>query len=86
MVNKNRTPGFYWVRYKEWIVAEWDGNNWTVTHNIANYDDNDWAEIDERTLQKKNTVTAIFPGIGKVEISKERAEQIKRLQKIIGER
>lgn len=31
----------------------------------------------------KNTVTAIFPGIGKIEISKERAEQIKRLQKIM---
>lgn len=34
---------------------------------------------------KKNTVTAIFPGIGKVEISKERAAQILRLQKIIRE-
>jgi len=32
---------------------------------------------------KKTTVTAHFPGIGKVEISKERAKQIKRLQKII---
>ena len=36
---------------------------------------------------KKETVTAWFPGgIGTVEISKERAEQIKRLQKIIKER
>lgn len=35
---------------------------------------------------KKQTVTAIFPGIGKVEISKERASQILRLQKIIRER
>lgn len=34
---------------------------------------------------KKQTVTAIFPGIGKVEISKERADQIRRLQKIIRE-
>lgn len=33
----------------------------------------------------KKTVTAIFPGIGKVEISIERAQQIKRLQKIIRE-
>lgn len=33
--------------------------------------------------EKIETVTAFFPGIGKVEISKERAEQIKRLQKII---
>ena len=32
---------------------------------------------------KKLTITATFPGIGKVEISKERAEQILRLQKII---
>lgn len=34
---------------------------------------------------KKQTVTAIFPGIGPVEISKERADQIRRLQKIIRE-
>lgn len=35
-------------------------------------------------VNAKNTVTAIFPGgIGKVEISRERAEQIVRLQKII---
>lgn len=46
----NRKPGFYWVRYKEWIVAEWDGTNWTVTHNCANYDDNDWVEINECAL------------------------------------
>lgn len=32
---------------------------------------------------EKQTVTAFFPGIGKVEISKERAEQIRNLQKII---
>jgi hypothetical protein len=36
-------------------------------------------------MKAKETVTAIFPGIGKVEISKERAEQIKRLQKLIRE-
>jgi len=37
--------------------------------------------------KKKKTVTAYFPvGIGRVEISKERADQIKRLQKIIRER
>lgn len=35
---------------------------------------------------QKETVTAYFPGgIGKVEISKERADQIKRLQKIINQ-
>lgn len=36
--------------------------------------------------KKKNTVTAHFPGIGAVEISKERALQILRLQKLIRER
>ena len=36
---------------------------------------------------KKETVTAWFPGgIGKIEISTKRAEQIKRLQRIIRER
>lgn len=50
MANKNRKPGFYWVRYKEWIIAEWDGTYWTVTHNCANYNDNDWDEINERAL------------------------------------
>lgn len=33
----------------------------------------------------KTTVTAIFLGIGKVEISKERADQIRNLQKLIRE-
>ncbi|MDP2335931.1 MAG: hypothetical protein Q8N05_05695 [Bacteroidota bacterium] len=36
--------------------------------------------------QPKKTVTATFPGIGKVEISKERADKIRWLQKIIRER
>ena len=34
---------------------------------------------------EKQTVTATFPGIGKIEISKERAAQILRLQKMIKE-
>lgn len=34
---------------------------------------------------RKTTVTAHFPGIGKVEISKERATQIRNLQRIIRE-
>ena len=34
-------------------------------------------------MSKKTTRTAFFPGIGKVEISQERAEQILRLQAII---
>jgi hypothetical protein len=34
---------------------------------------------------EKQTVTAIFPGIGSVEISKERAKQILNLQRIIRE-
>jgi hypothetical protein len=36
-------------------------------------------------MEAKKTVTAFFPNIGKVEISRERAEQILRLQKIIRE-
>ena len=39
-----------------------------------------------KTEKNNNTVTAYFPGIGKVQISRQRAEQIKRLQKIISER
>ena len=31
----------------------------------------------------KDTITAIFPGIGPVEISRQRAAQIKNLQRII---
>jgi hypothetical protein len=34
---------------------------------------------------EKTTVAAIFPGIGPVEISKERAKQILNLQRIIRE-
>ncbi|WP_423126404.1 hypothetical protein [Gaoshiqia sp. Z1-71] len=37
-------------------------------------------------MKKKTTVTAHFPGIGKVEISKERADRIKWLQSVIRER
>ena len=49
-----------------------------------------WAEKREQNknqiMTTKTTVTATFPGIGKVEISRERARQILRLQKIIRER
>lgn len=37
-------------------------------------------------MKNEKTVTATFPGIGKVEISRERAAQILRLQKDIRER
>lgn len=40
----------------------------------------------EKIGKVKQTVTAILPGIGKIEISKQRAERIKWLQKIIRER
>lgn len=60
-MSNNRKPGFYWVKYKEWIVAEWDGTNWTVTHNCANYDDNDWDEIDERGLAKPVNDASALP-------------------------
>ncbi|KOH47058.1 hypothetical protein [Sunxiuqinia dokdonensis] len=36
-------------------------------------------------MKNKKTYTAHFPGIGKVEISKERAERILWLQKVIRE-
>jgi hypothetical protein len=36
--------------------------------------------------ENEKTVTAYFPGIGKVQITRQRAEQIKRLQQIISER
>lgn len=43
--------------------------------------------LNHKTMEgkSKETVTAFFPGIGKVEISTERAEQIRRLQKMIHE-
>ena len=45
-----------------------------------------WSKPEIREIKPvKNTVTAFFPGIGKVEISKERAQQILRLQKLIKE-
>ena len=44
------------------------------------------AQGNEKTDITNDTVTAYFPGIGKVQISRQRAEQIKRLQKIIRER
>lgn len=36
-------------------------------------------------MKKKGTVKATIPGVGEVEISKERAEQIRNLQKLIKE-
>ncbi|WP_372773476.1 hypothetical protein [Mangrovibacterium sp.] len=38
------------------------------------------------SAEKKKKYTAAFPGIGKVEISQERAERILWLQKVIRER
>ena len=41
-----REPGFYWVYYgPEWIVAEWNGIEWNVTHNCAPYTDSDFEKI-----------------------------------------
>ena len=40
----------------------------------------------KETDKSNNTVTAYFPGIGNIQISRQRAEQIKELQKIIRER
>lgn len=39
-----------------------------------------------KPTKEKTTVTAHFPGIGKVEISKERAERILWIQRVIRER
>ena len=44
------------------------------------------AGANKKTDTSNDTITAIFPGIGKVQISRQRAEQIKGLQKIISER
>lgn len=38
------------------------------------------------SAENKKTYTATFPGVGKIEISKERAERILWLQKVIRER
>jgi len=57
--NDKREEGYYHVKYRnEWIVAEWVsifpiGFRWILTNNLAHFYDSDFAEIDERRIERK---------------------------------
>ena len=54
MSQKNREPGFYWVRGGgTWVVAQWSGYSWWVTTTDCLTYDNDWDEIDERRITRE---------------------------------
>jgi hypothetical protein len=53
-----RTDGYYWVKWKtKWIVAEYQDGLWFLSGLTVDFDDSDFAEIDE---------TPIVRGEGKV--------------------
>ena len=60
MANAERQPGYYWVRkaqhVREWQIARWDFGSgikkWLMFGCDAELHDADFAEIDERRLER----------------------------------
>lgn len=49
-----RVEGFYWVKYEgEWIIAEYDMNEWYKTGVENFYEDSHLDEIDERRIERE---------------------------------
>ena len=58
MNQKNREPGFYWVKinlYDEWQTAEWCDQFcfWLATGSDNAFRDNELYEIDERRITRE---------------------------------
>lgn len=51
MSQKNREPGFYWVRTHEWFIAEWHDDRWWLS--FANFPGDKINEIDERRIVRE---------------------------------
>ena len=52
-----RECGFYWVKFMSDTrgeIAYWNGIYWAVTDSENHYDDEDFAEIDENQIRRKN--------------------------------
>jgi hypothetical protein len=49
----NREPGFYWVKWNNWLIAEYIDNKWQITGWEDDYTDDDWNEIDERRIERE---------------------------------
>ena len=49
-----RQEGFYWVRLSdwEWEVAQWLDGSWWTAGSDSHYQDSDFAEIDERRIER----------------------------------
>lgn len=50
-----REAGFYWVRDTSiWVVAYWGTpwNGWWIHGDDGNFSDSDFAEIDERRIER----------------------------------
>ena len=49
-----REPGFYWVENSigNWVVAEFNGLSWLVTHNGIAWNDDAFSSIDETPIKR----------------------------------
>lgn len=54
---KNRTPGYYWVRHKHfgWVVA-WFRTDYQWSFEIEFYQDDEFEEIDERKIERNRSL------------------------------
>ena len=54
MSQKNREPGFYWVRFFDsWSISRWAGDMWLSDSDNTSHCDNDFHEIDERRITRE---------------------------------
>ena len=49
---KNREPGFYWVRTNRWYISEWRDNAWWFPGDNCCQYECDIDEIDERRITR----------------------------------
>jgi hypothetical protein len=50
---KNRTPGYYWVRLGGWWILLWTGSVWVgMGDNNTTKKEDHFEEIDERKIER----------------------------------
>lgn len=58
--NKERQEGFYWVKISQdtpWTIGEYYSNTWYVIGLNLTMQDTDFAEIDERRIERAEGIT-----------------------------
>lgn len=53
-MNKQREPGYYWVKLISWVVAHYspEADRWVLPGNQKWFNDSNFQEIDENRIQR----------------------------------